>query len=71
MDIEFNSQEELYIRVKPALKSKVNKLKRHGIKIDEIELWNFLSDKVFKTSTFLTLADIVSIIMHINADDLN
>ena len=71
MDIEFNSQEELYIRVKPALKSKVNELKRQGIKIDEIELWNFLSDKVFKTSTFLTLADIVSIIMHINADDLN
>ena len=43
MDIEFSSKEELYQRVKPALKAKTMELKRVGYSyIREIDIWNYL-----------------------------
>lgn len=68
MDIEFKSQEELYKRVKPALKSKRLEFKRYGIEVTDEELWIYLSNNVFKKSHNLTLADIVSEIMHLEKD---
>ena len=68
MDIEFNSQEELYKRIKPALTSKRRELERYGIKITEEQIWMYLSDKVFKKSHNLTLSDIVSEIIHLEKE---
>ena len=43
MDIEFSSKEELYRRVKPALRTKKNELIKLGTKnIREVDIWNFL-----------------------------
>lgn len=68
MDIEFNSQEELYKRVKPALTSKRRELKRYGIDITEEEIWSYLVETEFKNGINLTLSDIVSSIMHIEKE---
>ena len=68
MDIEFNSQEELYKRVKPALTSKRRELERYGIDIKEEEIWLYLVETEFKNGINLTLSDIVSSIMHIEKE---
>ena len=67
MDIEFNNVKELYDRLKPALNSKVNELKRFDIeyiKIDDI--WNYLRDKKWKISKNLLLCDMVSDILSLD-----
>ena len=69
MELEFKNQEELYKRVKPALKSKRLECKRYGIEVSEEELWMYLSENIFKKSHNLTLADIVSEIMHLEKDN--
>ena len=41
MDIQFNSLEELYNRIKPALMAKVEELKRNDLNyIKEEDVWN-------------------------------
>ena len=46
---EFKSLEELYNRVKPALYSKREELKRNHISyIKEADIWNYLSEFVWK-----------------------
>ena len=43
MDFEFNSEKELYERVKPALHAKLQELKRLNFsKIKEIDIWKYL-----------------------------
>lgn len=67
MDIKFNSQEELYDRVKPALNAKLQELHRLGfsyITIDDI--WNYLKESKWKNGKDLTLSDIVSNIIHVD-----
>ena len=61
MDIEFNNIKELYDRLKPALNSKVNELRRldiYYIKVNDI--WNYLKDTKWKVSKNLLLCDMVS-----------
>ncbi len=71
MELEFNSQKELYNRVLPALKTKKSELRRKGIKnIKEVYIWDFLANEVFKNTTNLTLADVVSFIMHVDEERL-
>ncbi len=66
-DIKFNSINELYERVLPALKSKKKELVRNKIKfIDEKEIWNLLSTNIWRNQEDLTLADIVDDILNIN-----
>lgn len=72
MDITFQSQEELYKRVRPALKAKKMELWRLGFSyIKENDIWNYL--KVYKWSKDknLTLADIVSNILHVDNQKLD
>lgn len=46
---EFRNLEELYNRIKPALYSKVEELKRNHISyIKEEDIWNYLSSTVWK-----------------------
>ena len=71
LKIEFNSIEELYKRVYPALSAKTSELKRLGYKnIEEKNIWDFLSTAVFARTKNLTLADIVHEIMHVDINSL-
>lgn len=64
MDIEFSSKEELYQRVKPALKAKAMELKRVGYSyIREIDIWNYLIEIRWSKSRDLMLSDIVNDIL--------
>ena len=65
MNISFNSIEELYNRVVPALNSKVNEFKRNNINYIKAEdIWNFLVESRWKNTKGLMLSDIVDDILH-------
>ena len=67
MDLSFKSQEELYIRVRPALNAKLQELKRINYKnITESDIWEYLSVNKWRKSSNLMLSDIVSDIIHID-----
>ena len=60
----FKSLNELYTRLKPALRSKCKDLKRIGIDyIQEVDIWNYLRINNWTKRTNLTLADMVNDIM--------
>lgn len=68
MDMDFSSLEELYNRLKPALRTKKRELKENGygyLKIEDI--WNYLKEKKWSRSSNLSLNDMVSDIL--NADN--
>ncbi len=65
MDIEFKSASELYDRLKPALESKVNELKRDGYDyLSAEDVWNYLKEKKWKNSNNLALHEMVSDILN-------
>jgi hypothetical protein len=69
MDIQFNSLEELYNRIKPALMAKVEELKRNDLNyIKEEDVWNYLKEIKWKDSSDLKLYQMVSDVL--NADNL-
>ena len=66
--MEFSSAEELYNRLKPALRTKRRELKENGygyLKIEDI--WNYLKENKWRRSSNLSLSDMVSDIL--NADN--
>lgn len=66
MDYEFSSKEELFQRVKPALKAKVNEFSRLGYKyVQDVDIWNYLIENVWCKSKDLMLSDIVNDILHV------
>lgn len=65
MDMEFNSQKELYDRLKPALNTKMTELKENGygyLKIEDI--WNYLKESKWRSSHNLVLSEMVSDILN-------
>ncbi len=65
MDLEFGSVEELYQRLKPALRSKLTELKEVGygyLKIEDV--WNYLKENKWRDSHNLALSDMVSDILN-------
>lgn len=71
LEYEFNTLEELYNRVKPALHSKKIEFIRLGYSnINEIDIWNYLKDK-WKNSINLTLSDIVDDILNTSCEIIN
>ena len=69
MNIEFNSLEDLYKRVKPALKTKKEEMKRFGyIYIKEEDIWNYLKEVKWINSKNLSLYQMVSDVL--NADNM-
>ena len=63
MDHEINSLQELYNKLLPVLKTKVNEMKLRNIDyIDEIDIWNYQKNK-WVNSNNLTLFDMVSDIL--------
>ncbi len=71
MDYEFSSQKELFMRVRPALRSKCSELARLGFSsIKEFDIWNYLIIKKWRIAHGLMLSDIVSDIMNINGNEV-
>lgn len=68
MDIEFNSLEELYNRLKPALLTKKEEMNRTLYPyIKEEDIWNYLKEVKWKKTSDLSLAEMVNDIL--NCDD--
>jgi len=67
----FSSLEELYNRVKPALKSKINDLKRVGVNyVQEADVWNYLKNNLWCKKANLTLGEMVNDIMTVSNIEL-
>ena len=65
MDIEFNSLEELYNRLRPALNAKMSELTANGYGyLKPEDIWNYLKEKKWKNSHDLMLIDMVSDILN-------
>ena len=72
MDFEFSSKEELYQRIKPALHAKKEELHRLGYPyIQDVDIWNFLIENKWKKGKNLMLSDIVSDIIHLDANTID
>lgn len=72
MDPEFNSVKELYNRLKPALNTKANEMRRAGytyIKPDDV--WNYLKEIKWKNSHDLSLYEMVSNILNTNNEEID
>lgn len=68
MDINFNSLEELYNRLKPALLTKKEEMNRTLYPyVKEEDIWNYLKEIKWKRSFGLTLSEMVDDIL--NCDD--
>lgn len=65
MDLEFNSLQELYNRLKPALRTKQAEMKRNGYDYIRIEdIWNFFQELKWKNAKDLNLYNMVSDILN-------
>lgn len=65
MDITFDSVEELYERIKPALRTKKEEMCRHGYSyIKEEDVWNYLKEVKWVKSKGLSLAEMVSDVLN-------
>ena len=72
MDYEFSSKEELFQRVKPALKAKINEFHRLGYKhVQDVDVWNYLIENVWCKSRDLMLSDIVNDILHVKISKID
>lgn len=72
MDYEFSSKEELYQRVRPALRAKKSELNRLGMGyIQEVDIWNFLIESKWSRSSDLMLYDIVDDILNIENEKID
>ena len=71
-DIEFNSAYDLYIRVKPALKTKLKELERENYDyIKQEDIWNYLIKNKWKESKGLVLCDVVDDILNVDNKKLD
>lgn len=69
MDIKFDSLEELYQRLLPALRAKKEEMRRNGFSyIKEEDIWNYLKINKWKSSSGLTLFDMVNDVL--NTEDI-
>ncbi len=63
--IEFDSLNDLYKRVLPALYSKNKEIYRMGFKyVNEKDIWNYLVDNLWKDKKNLELHELISDIIH-------
>lgn len=69
-EFKFNTLDELYKKLLPAFRTKVNECKRNNILIKEIDIWNYLKDNYWKTRSDLTLDEMVDNILNCSNNDL-
>ena len=64
-NIKFNNLEELYQRLKPAMETKVDELKRDNIKYVNVnDIWEYLKKYKWSKSNNLSLSDCVDDILN-------
>lgn len=69
MDIEFQSLEELYKRLTPALRAKCAEMRREGFTyIKEEDIWNYFKEMKWKSAYNLGLHEMVDDVL--NCDSL-
>lgn len=72
MDINISSLQELYERLRPALTTKKEEMKRDGYNyIKEEDIWNYLKETKWKKSIDLELYQMVSDIMNAENNYIN
>lgn len=65
MDVTFNSLQELYERILPALRAKKREMQREGYPyIKEDDIWNYLKEVKWIHSKNLTLFDMVDDVLN-------
>lgn len=65
MDCEFDSLEELKLRIKPALSTKKREMNRSGYPfIEEEDIWNYLKDTKWVSARNLSLYQMVTDILN-------
>lgn len=70
--MEFSSLEELYNRIKPALKTKCTELKRMNYYyIKEEDIWNYLKEYKWKKTRNLNLFEMASDILNLDIYELD
>ncbi len=70
MDYKFNSQEELFNHIKPALIAKKTELKRLGFQnVDIQDIWIFLIKTKWASANDLMVVDMVNDIMKLDVND--
>lgn len=72
MDIEFSNIKELYDRLKPALKSKVEELKRNDLDyIKSEDIWNYLKITKWSKANNLLLYQMVDDILNLDNSEID
>jgi hypothetical protein len=72
MDMNFNSIEELFSRLGPALNSKRKELEYEKLGyIKKEDIWNYLIETKWKNAKDLTLADMVDDIFNCNNNNID
>lgn len=70
MENKFNSQMELFNKLRPAIRTKKHELIRNGIKfVKETDIWEYNKEYNWRQATGLTLASMVNDIL--NTSDKN
>ena len=65
MEVEFRTASELYDRLKPALTTKVEEMRRNGyLYIKEEDVWNYLKEVKWVKSVNLELYEMVSDVLN-------
>ncbi len=71
MGCDFHSLNELFQRVRPALRVRLNEFQRNGnSSLKEIDIWNYLMIEKWKKGNGLMLSDIVHDIMNVEYLDI-
>ena len=72
MDLNFSSKEELYERVKPALRTKKSELDKLGFSYISLQdIWAYLTENKWINGKDLMLSDIVDDILKVNNEEVN
>ncbi len=67
MEMEFSSLEELYKRIRPALRTKKEEMRRSGfIYIKEEDIWNYLKEIKWTNSKNLSLYKMVNDVLNVD-----
>lgn len=65
--VSFNSIEDLYKRLLPAMKTKISELKRDGFNFIEcLDIWNYCIENIWKNKRDLRIYEMVDDILNID-----
>lgn len=67
---KFDSVEELYKRILPAINTKISELKRKNIFVNALDIWNYCVDVNWKNKKDLRIYKLVDDILNLNEFEL-